>query len=359
MSQQITPNQRVQATINKLTGGTDFQQGHVRDLHGKVAVITGGTGGIGYEVSKALALAGCRVVALSRKQEHGDETLGSLREAAAKIEGHSGQIDFKFVACDFGELKTVKEVADSIARDEPRIDILINDAGIGVSNYALDADGIERIFGVNVLGHYLFINRLLPTLRRTRAQHNVVPRLINLTSNMHALAPSSCRFESLEELNQPNLRADQYYERSKLAIILYTKSLVSRASLAPDQVVVLSVHPGAVSTEIQDQFQQAFGETLGKVIKYLQTPLMRSPEEGSLGTLWCAVSPEVEEMMRGGEGGEGKLEQGAYVTDPGKAGGETAQAQDMQLAENVWNLCEKLVREKLGGEAMYKWDEGA
>lgn len=90
----------------------------------QVAVITGGTGGIGYEVSKALALAGCRVVALSRKQEHGDETRSSLREAAAKIEGHSGQIDFKFVACDFGELKTVKEVPDSIARDEPRIDIV-------------------------------------------------------------------------------------------------------------------------------------------------------------------------------------------------------------------------------------------
>lgn len=135
---------------------------------------------------------------------------------------------------------------------------------------------------------------------------------------MHALAPSSCHFESLEELNQPNLRADQYYERSKLAIILYTKALVTHASLKADEVVVLSVHPGAVSTEIQDQFQQAFGETLGKVIKYLQTPLMRSPEEGSLGTLWCAVSPEVEEMMRGGEGGEGTLGQGAYVTDPGK-----------------------------------------
>lgn len=124
MSKQATPNQPLQATINKLTGGTDFQHKHVPELHGKVAVVTGGTGGIGYEVAKALALAGARVVALSRKQEHGDETLAALREAAAGIEGHSGQVDFRFVACDFGELKQVRDVADTLAKDEPRIDIV-------------------------------------------------------------------------------------------------------------------------------------------------------------------------------------------------------------------------------------------
>ena len=62
---------------------------------------------------------------------------------------------------------------------------------------------------VNVLGHFLFINRLLPLLRKTHNEHNVIPRLISLTSNMHKLAPSSSTFTSLEEINDPDLRPDQ------------------------------------------------------------------------------------------------------------------------------------------------------
>lgn len=218
---------------------------------------------------------------------------------------------------------------------------MINDAGVGVNTYGLDADGIERDFGVNVLGHFLFINRLLPLIRKTsRIPNTPAPRIISLSSNLHQLAPSDVKFNSLDEINNPNLgRNDHYYNRSKLAIILYIKALVKHAiEPYPEKILALSVHPGAVDTEIQEQVKSAFGKALGTVITTLQTPFLRSPEEGSIGTLWAAVAPEVEE----------KHYQGVYVPDPGKVGGETKQAQDMELAENVWNLCLKVIQDKLG-----------
>jgi len=344
----VNPGQPVQAAFNKVFGGTTFQQKHVLNLNGRVAIVTGGTGGIGYEVAKSLALAGARVVVISRKTEHGEEAVSKIKALAAEDKDHAIVADVEFVECDFGSLKTVKAVADKLVEKEPRIDMLINDAGIGVNAYGLDEDGIERIFGVNVLGHFLFINRLLPLIRKTARESASPPRIISLSSNLHQLAPSDSKFTSIQELNNPDLRADQYYNRSKLAIILYIKALVKHA-IQPfsEKIIALSVHPGAVDTEIQNQPQEAFGYLPGLALKYLQTPFLRTAEGGSLGTLWAAVSPEVEQQNL----------QGCYITDPGKVGGETEQAKDVNLAESVWKLCHNLIEEKLGQDGLLAWDQ--
>ncbi|KAG8993626.1 hypothetical protein FRB90_000650 [Tulasnella sp. 427] len=350
---QVNPGQPVQAAINKVLGGTTFQQKDVINFAGRTAVVTGGTAGIGYEVAKSLALAGARVVLLSRKPEHGEEAISTIKTLAAEDPNNTVDIDIEFIPCDFGKLSNVKEVADKIREKEPRIDILVNDAGIGVNAFGLDDDGIERIFGVNVLGHFLFINRLLPLIRKTAVEPNTPPpRIVSLSSNLHQLAPSSAQFKSLEELNNPDLREDQYYDRSKLAIILYIKALVEHA-IKPnsEKIYAFSTHPGAVKTEIQEQPMEAFGYLPGLALKYLTQPFMRTPEGGSLSTLWAAVAPDIEDNNTYSD------INGAYITDPGKVGGETSQADDMQLAENVWSLCENLIKEKLGHDALFGWGE--
>ncbi|KAG8893482.1 hypothetical protein FRC00_010475 [Tulasnella sp. 408] len=120
-----------------------------------------------------------------------------------------------------------------------------------------------------------------------------------------------------------------------------------------EKIWAFSTHPGAVKTGMQDQPQEAFGYLPGLALKYLQMPFMRTPEGGSLSTLWAAVAPDVEDQQKYGD------MNGAYITDPGKVGGETSQADDRQLAENVWSLCENLIREKLGSDALYSWGEKA
>ncbi|KZV97609.1 hypothetical protein EXIGLDRAFT_764264 [Exidia glandulosa HHB12029] len=113
----------------------------------------------------------------------------------------------------------------------------------------------------------------------------------------------------------------------------------------------MSVHPGAVSTDIQLQIHEAFGPILGRVMTALQTPLLRAPDEGSLGVLWASTTSGDELVRRG--------LQGAYITDPGKAGEQTELATDPQLEENVWSLCEQLIREKIGNDALHDWADAA
>ena len=189
----------------------------------------------------------------------------------------------------------------------------------------------------------------MPLIRKTsRITGTPPPRIISLSSNLHQLAPGDSTFTSLEEINDPNLRVDQYYNRSKLAIILYIKAFVKHViEPSGDKIYALSVHPGAVKTSIQDQPKEAFGYLPGLALKYLTMPFMRTAEGGSLGTLWAAIDPEIEE----------KNLQGVYVTDPGKVGGETAQADDMALAENVWSLCTRIIADKLGDDGMLAWTE--
>lgn len=103
-----------------------------------------------------------------------------------------------------------------------------------------------------------------------------------------------------------------------------------------------------MKTDIQDQPLEAFGYLPGLAVKYLTMPFMKSAEGGSLGTLWAAVDPEIEK----------KDLQGVYITDPGQVGGETKQADDMTLAENVWDLCTQLIDQKLGKDGLYSWEEG-
>ena len=100
-----------------------------------------------------------------------------------------------------------------------------------------------------------------------------------------------------------------------------------------------------MNTGQQGQFRDAYGEKAGSALKAVTVPFVRSPEQGSLSTLWAATSPEVEQ----------KNSQGVYVTDPGCVGGESKQAQDDLLGEKLWSLSQKLIKEKAGEDSFLDW----
>lgn len=128
--------------------------------------------------------------------------------------------------------------------------------------------------------------------------------------------------------------------------MLFIKQLVQRV-IRPnnDNIYANAVHPGAVHTGQQDQFKEAYGGVFGTLMKAVVVPFMRTPEQGSMSTLWAATS---EDVVR-----EGWM--GIYFTDPGEVGKETKQADDEGIAKNLWELSEAMVKEKLGEDALLFW----
>jgi len=177
------------------------------------------------------------------------------------------------------------------------------------------------------------------------------PRIVQLSSSLHLTASSSIQFTSLDEINDESLGANALYARSKLANLLYARFGLAKGALqkgpGAGRIYALATHPGAVQTEQQDQFKDAYGQLFGTLIKAATIPFMRNPEQGSLSTLWAATSPEVEMLSLNGE----------YITDPGKWGGESEQGKDWQLADNLWKLSTELVSQKAGEDALLDWSE--
>jgi len=342
-----TAKDAAQTAYDTLSGKPGFSQTDVKDLHGKTALVTGGVMGIGFEVAKALALSRARVLLLSRKEEHGEEAIAKIKEV-------NPSADLKFISIDLGNLADVKRTADEIRESEERLDLLIADAGVGVNAWALSSDGIDRHMAVNHFGHFLLINRLLPLVRKTAAiPNNTAPRIVSLSSELHRTCPSNVDFTSTSEVyeNKDELGPNQLYARTKLAVLLFIKYGLVERVLVPngDRIWAAATHPGAVHTAQQDQFKEAYGDVFGTVMKYVTIPFMRTPEQGSLSTLYAATSDDVEKNNW----------QGKYYTDPGKVGGESNQACDEKLGANLWALSHTVIREKLGPDGLLSWDTGA
>jgi len=313
------------------------------NLAGRVAVVTGGAHGVGYEVAKALALKGARVIIVNRKEEQGD----AAKDEISKLSQESADVEWKH--CDLGSLKLVKEVFSGIADKEKRLDFLVLASGINANQYAEDEDGIDRHFGVNWLGHFYAINLLYPLLRKASKQADTpAPRIVFESSELHRFAASDTKFASKQEINDPSQGPLQLYSRTKLAMILGAKYGLAQGVIKRnhDNIFALTVHPGTVATEMQQQWEDAYPGITGKMAKYASLANSRSVEQGSYSTLWALTSPKIEENNWNGY----------YFSDPDTPGKESEQANDEKLAEALWALSTSLVEEVVGKDALKPWD---
>lgn len=212
------------------------------NLNGRVAIVTGGAFGIGFEISRALAHAGCRVIMINRREDQGDDAIATVRS-----EMPSAKVEWR--GCDLGSLKEVRKVFSKLRDDLNRLDYLVCSAGVNVNQPGRDVDDIDRHFGVNYLGHFYAINQLFPLLRKTsKIPGSPAPRIVFESSEMHRTAPSVVHFGSLEEINDPNIGPTEAYGRTKLAMILLAKYGLAGKVIKSnnDNIYALSVHPGAV-----------------------------------------------------------------------------------------------------------------
>lgn len=189
----------------------------------RIALVTGSTDGLGREVARRLAAEGAHVIVHGRNVARGRAVVAEIAAA--------GTGSARFYQADFASLAEVRRLADEIARDYPRLDLLVNNAGIFLrDDRQLSADGHELTFAVNYLAGYLLTTRLIPLLEKGRS-----PRVVNVSSR--SAAPIDFGNVMLER-GYTGYRA---YSQSKLAQVMFTIDLA--AELAPKSVVVQAVHP--------------------------------------------------------------------------------------------------------------------
>ncbi|MGC1704206.1 MAG: SDR family NAD(P)-dependent oxidoreductase, partial [Pseudolabrys sp.] len=198
-------------------------------MRGKTVVITGGTSGIGEVAAVALAKMGARIVLVARDKSRGDATLARLRDITPDI-AHSVYF------ADLLRLAEMKRVAAEIADHEPRIDVLINNAGALFAKRRLTEDGLERTFALNHMAYFVMTAGL-----RERLLASGLARIINTASAAHQGA--TLDFEDLQSAKSFGGR--KAYGRSKLCNILFTREFARR--LQGTGVTANCLHPGFVA----------------------------------------------------------------------------------------------------------------
>ena len=204
-------------------------------MHGKVVVITGATSGIGWVAAEKLAQMGARLVLIARDRSRGEATLARLREAGPGA-GHTVHY------ADLSTIAEMKRVAGVIAAAEPRIDVLINNAGALFSSRQVTPDGLEMTFATNHMSYFVVTLGLADRLRATPGA-----RVVNTSSDAHKRAHLD--FDDLQSAK--GYRGFPVYGRSKLCNILFTRELAKRWD--GTGVTANSLHPGFVSTRFGDR----------------------------------------------------------------------------------------------------------
>jgi NAD(P)-dependent dehydrogenase (short-subunit alcohol dehydrogenase family) len=199
------------------------------------AVVTGATGGLGYETALALAGAGATVVLTGRNDLKGRHALDGIRARFPDAR-------IVYETLDLASLASVADFAGRFAAGHAALDILVNNAGVmALPTRQTTADGFEMQFGTNYLGHYALTARLLPWLRRGKQ-----PRLVNLSSMAHR--SGAIDFDDLQGARA--YRPWKAYSQSKLAMLIFALELQRRSDTAGWGVMSNAAHPGYARTDL-------------------------------------------------------------------------------------------------------------
>lgn len=276
------------------------------DLAGRTVVITGATSGIGLVAAERLAGMGARLVLVARDRTRGEAALHRLREAGPQA---SHAIHY----ADLSSIPEMKRVAGEIAAEEPRIDVLINNAGAMFHPRQVTADGLERTFATNHMSYFVVTLGLAGRLQATPGA-----RVVNTSSEAHRRA----RLDVADLQSAKRYRGFPVYGRSKLCNILFTRELARR--WRGTGVTANCLHPGFVATRFGDQSGGMFARVLRAAKRFAITP-----EKGAETIVYLASSADVANVS------------GAYLyqcrqTEPSR------EAQDEDAARRLWEESARL-----------------
>lgn len=309
----------VGAGAQRLHGG-----GHAGLMHGKTVLITGANSGLGRATAAELLRLGARVIMGCRDRARAEEAAGQLRRDLRQAGGPpepgpdacgAGELVIKEL--DLASLRSVRAFCQEVLQEEPRLDVLINNAGIFQCPYTKTEDGFEMQFGVNHLGHFLLTHLLLGLLKSSAPS-----RIVVVSSKLYKYG--DINFEDLN--SEQSYNKSFCYSRSKLANILFTRELARR--LEGTNVTVNVLHPGIVRTNLGRHIHIPL--LVKPLFNLLSWAFFKSPVEGAQTSIYLASSPDVEGVS------------GKYFGDC-KEEELLPKAMDESVARKLWDISEVMV----------------
>jgi NAD(P)-dependent dehydrogenase (short-subunit alcohol dehydrogenase family) len=292
------------------------------DLSGKLALVTGGSSGLGAETACALASKGARVVMTARNMVKGEEVAQGIRAS-------TGNEAVEVMALELGSFASIRAFAEKFLAKQDSLDILINNAGVMASPFEKTEDGFELQFGANHLGHFLLTGLLIPALVKAAPS-----RIVALSSRGHQGSPVV-----FEDINFEQRLYNKWaaYGQSKTANILHAVELERR--LGPRGVHAYAVHPGVIQTELSRHLDEADWEMMRGRVDSGEMKLKTIPA-GAATSVYAATAPELE-----GRGGIYLYDcQIAEVNDDESTrDGVRSYALDPEAAKRLWAVSEEMV----------------
>jgi NAD(P)-dependent dehydrogenase (short-subunit alcohol dehydrogenase family) len=300
----------------------------IPDQSGRTAVITGGNSGIGYAAAGYLAARGARVVLACRDAAKTAAAAGEIarqaaqaRLAGAAVAGDEGAgVQVEVVPLDLASLESVRAAGEEIRSRYPRLDLLINNAGVMMPPYGRTSDGFELQFGTNHLGHFALTGLVLPSLTQVPGS-----RIVTVSSNGHKVG--RIHFDDLGFTRR--YRRMSAYGQSKLANLLFTYELQRRLAAAGDPTIAVAAHPGTSDTALTRHLPV-----------WMQVGARLSPSQdarmGALPTVRAATDPAAAGGDYYGPGGLAEL------TGPPRLVRSSARSHDDEVARRLWAVSEEL-----------------
>jgi len=287
---------------------------------GRLAIVTGGAGGVGYETALALAVAGADVVIADRNEAQAHWAVGQIRSVAPAAL-------VRFEKVELADIESIAALANRLKRAGTPIDLLINNAGIlALPCRQVNAAGFELQFAVNYLGPFSLTGMLLPLLRA-----GAHPRVVQVSSLSYSLG--SIQLDDLQ-MDRGYSRWKAYF-RSKLALILFTKELARRSRAGGWGILSAAAHPGYANTGLFASGPGA-ASLLNVLHRTIGVNLSQTAEQGALSILYAATAPET--LPGGFYGPSGRLGlKGVPDVVPIDAKGL-----DCEMAQLLWERSEEL-----------------
>ena len=296
------------------------------DLTGKVAIVTGASGGLGEETARALASKGAKVTIAARDLARAEQTADRIRSATGNSHVDVGELELDKPA-------SVRAFAENWLRKNSELNILINNAGVMACPISRTAEGWEMQFATNHIGHFLLTNLLAGALTA-----GAPARVVNLSSGGHNFAPVD--FDDIH-FNHRDYQPFVSYGQSKTANILFSIELDNR--LKGRGVRANAVHPGVILTDLGRHMTDADREALLSNRPANSPPMVfKEIPQGAATSVWMATSPDLSDT-----GGQYALD--CHLVDPKNndagTGGWAAWAQGSENAARLWAATEEMLGE--------------